>query len=290
MRPALWAGVPLLLVAMALAPLVHDAVGTLLEADPARQLIALDVVAIPCPEGFDNLHDEDDVCLSYGGAIPGPTLVVREDMPVEITLTNRIDETLDTLPVDASVKDALTGTRISLHTHGQGVAAGLDGVAAIEGTALVDSSVGPGESFTYALLPLYPGPWHYHDHVMGPDGAHGQARGLYGSILVLEEDEPSPEVLDLHLLDGGAHNGLGLDATAAAGERFDLVVVGLGNTWADVTLTTPAGVPLGTWAIGPGVSHRFVVADPLEGVYTWRATSPFFPGGLEGTITVEAPP
>lgn len=234
----------------------------------SHHVIELDVIAFACE------HTDDGVCLGYDGQVPGPTLVMNEGDTAEVTITNRVDETLPLLDVPDEVKANLSDVGVSLHTHGVSVPADEDGIEALPGTELEDSFVTPGESLTHHWTADWRGAWHYHDHVLGVEGHDGQERGLYGTLVVLEPGETTDNVLDLHLLDNGANNGRGMNATVEAGERFDLVVVGLGNWFYDVELEHPDGT-VDTLEVGPGVSKVFKVDSAKTGTYTWTATDQF---------------
>ncbi len=239
-----------------------------------------DVTGFPC-ETY-----EDGVCLGYDGQRPGPTLVVTDDDLVEITVHNRI---LETLPAGYEASGPLADARVSLHTHGVYVDASMDGITSHPGTNLIDSSVGPGDSFTYSYQAPYAGAWHYHDHVMGVEGHEGSHRGLHGTLYVLEKGETTDHVFDLHLLHNGPNGGAGLNETVQAGDRFDIVATPLGDFAWTVTLHDPAGELVDEVEMGPGSARALVVKDARPGTYTWTATStnPFM-GTFDGSIEVTA--
>lgn len=223
---------------------------------------------------FSCMSYEDGVCLGYDGQVPGPTIVVGTDDVVEITVHNKIAETL---PPDAPASaQGLTEANVSLHTHGVHVSADQDGIKAEPGTQLIDSSIAPGDSFTYRFKTPYKGAWHFHDHALGPEGHEGQHRGLYGTMLVLGPGATTDAVLDLHLMDNGVNSGQGLDTTIDADRRFDLAVIGLGNWWYEVSLNGPDGDLIDTDEIGPGNSRAFTVMAPAPGTYTWEVVPPAF--------------
>lgn len=230
-------------------------------AGPQTRAFTFEVTAFSCPY-------DDGVCLAYNAVVPGPLLDVNVGDTIEITLVNRIAQTL---PPGAPAH--LATVSVSWHVHGTAVPAEMDGVAAHEGTQLVESVAPPGGSFTYRTRAAFVGTWHYHDHVIGLDGDEGARRGLYGSLVVRNGAEPRPDaVYDLHMLDDGANGGRGMNAALPAGSSFEIVVVGLENVPWRVTLTEPDGDPIGTIEASPGLSGRFDVDDALPGEYTWRAT------------------
>lgn len=243
---------------------------------------AWDVTAFECDTY------EDGICLGYDGQRPGPTIVINENDWVNITVTNRI---LETLPDGYEATGPLADARISLHTHGVYVSADKDGISGIEGSDLIDSSVGPGGSFTYSYQAPYTGAWHYHDHVMGVEGHEGSHRGLHGTLYVVEKGTvlENLDVFDLHLLHTGPNGGDGLNETVEAGDRFDIAATALGDFSWTVTLTDPDGQVVQEVEMGPGSARALIVRDAQPGTYTWTATSthPGLGGDFQGTVEVK---
>jgi FtsP/CotA-like multicopper oxidase with cupredoxin domain len=269
-------------------------------ADPVDRVIEVDLRAVPCPEGYDNAA-ADEACLGYGGQIPGPTWVLEEGQRVQVRLNHSVTESLDGLEVEPEVADHLDQARYSLHRHGVSVANCEDGVSRPLGTEVCGSAVGPpgaidpAGSVTYNFTASFPGPWHYHDHAKGLDvgagvqpvlGTEAIERGLYGSFLVLEDGETTDHAFDLHLIDAGANGGIGLNETVEVGERFDIVVTGLGNKAWDVELEHDEAGTVAELEVGPGVSRSITVAKAQEGTYSWRATSPTADHASEGEVQV----
>lgn len=253
-----------------------------------HHVIDVTVTAITCPEGYHSGFG-DHVCLAYDGAIPGPTWLFHEGDTVEMRVTNAIWPSIlatGLTPEDPAWTELTTGN-VSLHRHGIAVAATDDGIPHVDGTRLADSTAGPNATVEYRFETRFPGAWHYHDHVLGEYMAGGKKRGLYGAFLTLPQGKDS-QVLDLHLKDHGVHGGLGYSANVTAGERFDLVVVGLGNFWWSVTLKDPSGAIVGMVPdIGPGVSRAITVEDPVSGTYTWTARTPFFRNAFTGEVVAQ---
>lgn len=267
---------PLVLVALLLAG-TSSTLGAP-PGPPQERAFTLDVTALPCPHG-------DGVCLAYGGTVPGPTLDINLGDRVALTLVNRIPETVAALDAPAELKARLAAASVSFHVHGTSLPLSSDGVDAHEGTQLVASVAPPGGSYTYRFRAAFAGTWHYHDHVLGLDGAEGAARGLYGGLVVRGGAEPRADrLLDLHLLDDGPNGGRGLDATSPAGGSFEIVVVGLQNLFWDVELRDPEGARVGAATVGPGMSERLRVDVAQPGAYTWTATWGFEPHA--GTVVV----
>lgn len=101
----------------------------------------------------------------YNGAVPGPTLRLKQGELARIVVTNQL--TQDT----------------TVHCHGIRLPIGMDGVP-----GLSQSPIKPGESFTYAFTPPDAGTFWYHPHV---NSLEQLGRGLAG-VLIVEEAEPVP--------------------------------------------------------------------------------------------------
>lgn len=248
---------------------------------------AMDVVAMECPLGYDNGH-QDNVCLAYDGVIPGPGLVVEAFGHTQVTINNRIADTIDSTSAAAPTRDALREARVSWHRHGVHVQPGMDGVDTPPGSAITDSTVAPNDSFTYASQHRYVGGWHYHDHVMFTQHNGGIERGLFGAILVVPPGQVPDHLFDLHLLDAGPNGGLGMDATVDQGDEFVIALAGLGNAWWTVVLYHPDGSTLFEASVGPGTSTAWRIRDADEGAYTWQALNALQPGTtFEGKVTAQ---
>lgn len=241
---------------------------------PVVRSFAWDVTAHACNAG-------DGVCLAYDGQIPGPMLDVNLGDTVVITLTNRIAQTLP-----AGAPAHLAAAPVSFHVHGTSLSAAKDGVAAHEGTQLVESVAHPGGSFTYTFRAAFVGTWHYHDHVLGHDGAEGTKRGLFGGLVVRNGAEPRPAaLLDMHVHDAAVNLGHGIAAPPLhAGDDIEILVAVLGNLVWDVTLESPEGATLARHRMGPGMSERIRIDDAQAGDYRWRAQ--WGPYVREGSVSV----
>lgn len=100
---------------------------------------------------------------------PGPTLVLKRDEPVEITLKNELSEAT------------------AVHWHGMELESYYDGVhewggAGQQRTPLIN----PGESFVVKFTPPRAGTFMYHTH-MHDD--HQLSTGMYGAMLVMDPSE-----------------------------------------------------------------------------------------------------
>lgn len=219
---------------------------------PTTRYFDWDVTAASCPYA-------DGVCLAYNGTVPGPTLDINLGDTLVINLTNRIAETLP------RADDELSTTRVSWHVHGMSVTVDNDGVGI--------SSAAPNGTFQYTARAAFAGDWHYHDHVIGPDGDEGSRRGLYGGLIVRNGAEPRADrVFDLHLLDAGPNGGRGLWGNVSAGESFEILVVGLENFGWTVRLYDPSNAIVQEVAAWPGLSERIRVEDARPGTYQWTAS------------------
>lgn len=100
----------------------------------------------------------------FDGQVPGPGLRVKRGQSLRIDVTNA-------LPQPTSV-----------HWHGIRLPNAMDGVA-----GLTQAPIAPGDTFAYRFSPPDAGTYWYHSHV----NAYEQVgRGLYGPLIVEEEDAP----------------------------------------------------------------------------------------------------
>jgi FtsP/CotA-like multicopper oxidase with cupredoxin domain len=171
------------------------------------------------------LGEQGDPTAIWGfeGQSPGPTLKVPQGEELKVRLVN----------------DLLEPT--SIHWHGVRLPNAMDG------TALTQEPVQPGDSFDYVFTPPDAGTFWYHAHVRT---AEQVARGLYGALIVEEASLPEAQdamhdvlmvIDDWWLYDSGAINEdtFGDLVVAAHGGR-------MGN-WMTVngtsrpTLAAPAG-------------------------------------------------
>jgi Multicopper oxidase len=111
-------------------------------------------------------YPETDV-WAYNGAVPGPTLRVRQGEPVRIAVENRLDQ--DT----------------TVHGHGIRLRNAMDGVP-----GLTQPPIRPGENFTYEFTPPDAGTFWYHSHASSVEQL---GRGLAGALIV---EEPAPVAVD----------------------------------------------------------------------------------------------
>lgn len=227
-------------------------------APPVVRTFTLEVTQLP------------DGSLAYNGQVPGPTLDVDQGDTLVVRLVNHL------------------AVPVSFHVHGASLTVDNDGMVAHALTDIADSSAPAGGERNYTLRAIHAGTWHYHDHVMGPDGADGVAKGLYGALLVRAPGEARPDAtLDLHVLDDGVNGGRGLTTTLTNVSSFEVALVGLGDRVWNVQLRAPDGSLKGSTTLAPGISERFLVDDAQPGTYAWKATMAGLPIQRTGTVTVQ---
>lgn len=120
--------------------------------------------------------------------VPGPTLVLRRDEPVEITVVNRLT------------------THTTVHWHGIELESFYDGVAGWSGAGnQLAPMLAPRDSFVVRFTPPRAGTFIYHAHVTD----HVQlARGLYGALVVVAPDRPAvPNTDHVAIVGLGRPNG-----------------------------------------------------------------------------------
>jgi len=101
--------------------------------------------------------------------LPGSTLFLRKDEPTRIRVTNQTDEPTQ------------------VHWHGLEIESYYDGVAGIGGyPAMPTPVIQPGEHWDIYVTPDRAGSYMYHSHV---NDLRQQGSGLYGPLIVLDEDE-----------------------------------------------------------------------------------------------------
>ena len=118
--------------------------------------------------GFALMSDEHDRALEPP-SVPGPTLVLRRDEPVEIAVLNQLPEAT------------------AIHWHGIEIDSYYDGVHGWSGNGRrVTPIISPGESFVARMKPPRAGTFIYHTHL------HDDwqlTAGLYGALVVVDDDE-----------------------------------------------------------------------------------------------------
>ena len=101
--------------------------------------------------------------IAVNGRIPGPTIIVKENQIVKVTVNNRLSDSCDT----------------TIHWHGmhQKNTQWMDGVGNIS-----QQNIGCGNTFDYIFKATPPGTHWYHSH-----SGTQRTEGLFGSLIVLED-------------------------------------------------------------------------------------------------------
>ena len=123
----------------------------------------------PGPTAAFAVSDPDQPPAAGAVSSPGPTLVLRRDEPVEITVVNRLPEAT------------------SLHWHGLEIDSYYDGVHGWSGSGRqVAPMIAPGASFVVRITPPRAGTFIYHTHL---HDYRQLSSGLYGPLIVTEPGE-----------------------------------------------------------------------------------------------------
>ena len=187
-------------------------------AVPARRL----TLAMHRRPGFWQPQDAYGFALRQDGrapdpqeaTVPGPTLVLKRNEPVEITLLNELPEAT------------------AIHWHGIELESYYDGVPGWGGNGVSTTpSIEPGGRFVVRFTPPRAGTFIYHTH---SHDTRQLASGLYGAVVVLEPDLAFDPARD-HVLVLGMEG----DKDTQRYDRFPVVV----NGRVDTVLTLKAGVP-----------------------------------------------
>ncbi len=121
-----------------------------------------DLVAAPSTHRLtDGLEIE---VWAYNGTVPGPELRVELGDTVVVNLDNQLPQAT------------------TIHWHGVRVPNAMDGVPGVN-----QAPIASGESFRYEFTPTDAGTFWFHPHNRGSEQIE---RGLYGSIVVVDPNEP----------------------------------------------------------------------------------------------------
>lgn len=142
------------------------------QPDPGRRVIPVELEA--CEVDWEFVPGTKTRAWGYNGQIPGPTLAGHVGDVLEIRFTNRLPQPTN------------------IHWHGLRVPAAMDG------TEMVQRSVGPGESFVYRFRLLDAGTFWYHPHA---NETVQLEMGLYGPLIVRGADEPRLDAERVLVLD-----------------------------------------------------------------------------------------
>jgi manganese oxidase len=137
------------------------------------------------------LQSADDAPRADSVAIPGPTLVLGRDVPVAITVVNRMHQPT------------------AVHWHGIELESFFDGVAGWSGhSSSATPLIAPGDSFVVRFTPPRSGTFIYHSHV---NEVNQLASGLYGALVVVDQPtrwDPRTDHVMLLGQDGPSNEGL----------------------------------------------------------------------------------
>ena len=165
--------------------------------------------------GF-SLESDNRELPPAGVTVPGPTLVLHRDEPVEIIVRNELPEAT------------------AIHWHGIELESYFDGVPGWSGSSVSTTpAIDPGESFQVRFTPSRAGTFAYHTH---SHDLRQLASGLYGAIVVLGPGERFDPDRD-HVVLLGSEGPK--DTRRGILDRFPVVVNGSRTT----RLTLKAGVP-----------------------------------------------
>lgn len=143
---------------------------------PAQTLSAATPVTLTARPGMARLAPSDmpqTAIWGYDGAVPGPTIRVRQGERVRVAFQNQLAQPT------------------TIHWHGIRIDNAMDGVP-----DLTQKLVAPGEDFLYDFVAPDAGTYWYHPHNRTWEQL---ARGLYGALIV-EEAQPPAVDRDLPML------------------------------------------------------------------------------------------
>ena len=150
--------------------------------DVARRQLDVFVQSRPAEGGLSGaqfsyvLQEGEMPPAADSAALPGSTLLLRKGEPTRIRVTNRTPEPTQ------------------VHWHGLEIESYFDGVAGVGGYPRMPTPViAPGESWDVFVTPDRAGSYMYHTHV---NDLRQQGSGLYGPLVVLDEDETWDPVTD----------------------------------------------------------------------------------------------
>ncbi|MEX0930809.1 MAG: multicopper oxidase family protein [Candidatus Paceibacterota bacterium] len=112
---------------------------------------------------------------SYNGSVPGPELRIIKGDTLKVTFRNNLSQPT------------------TIHWHGVRVPNAMDGVPGVTQDPIL-----PGEEFVYEFTPKDAGTFWYHPHVRGSEQVE---RGLYGTLIVEDPDDPVYAVDQILVID-----------------------------------------------------------------------------------------
>ncbi len=127
---------------------------------------------------------------TYNGQVPGPEIRVSKGDTLKINFENNLPQ------------------ETTIHFHGIRVPNAMDGVPGV-----TQEPIKPGEKFIYEFVPKDAGTFWYHPHVRGSEQVE---RGLYGTIVVEDPEEPTYDQDKVVILDDWR-----IDQTGQIDSRFN---------------------------------------------------------------------
>jgi FtsP/CotA-like multicopper oxidase with cupredoxin domain len=186
-----------------------------------------------------SLHEGGSATSSAAPSLPAPTIVLKRNEPVSITVVNELPEA--------------TG----VHWHGIELESYFDGVPGFAGSpGRIAPAIPPGGSFEARFTPPRAGTFIYHSHV---DEVRQQQAGLSGALLVLDSPASYDPARDIVLLvttprlnaDGGVVllNGTSTPAPREmrVGEHYRLRFINVHTARPSMRMRLLRGDALMTW-------------------------------------------
>jgi FtsP/CotA-like multicopper oxidase with cupredoxin domain len=170
---------------------------------------------------------------TYNGVLPGPRIEARVGNTVRVRFKNSLPE----------------GTTI--HWHGLRVPNSMDGVH------LVQTPIAPGAEFTYEFIVPDAGTFWYHPHIRSDEQVE---RGLYGSVLVRGNDEPTTTTDRVVVLDD-----ILIDPSTWQLAAFDPMTQAMVGRQGNVILANGRAHPIAD--VRPGGLHRFRFVNAANARY-----------------------
>lgn len=173
---------------------------------------AFDGIAITARPSKKRIYQPDappSDLWTYNGNAPGPAIRVRRGERVKVRFKNELEEST------------------SIHWHGIRIENSMDGVS-----GLTQKAVEPGETFNYNFTAPDAGTYWYHAHNRSWNQV---ARGLYGALIVLEDEPAFDESHDVTLVvDDWRLSPQGTLDTASIGSLMDWSHGGRLGNWITV--------------------------------------------------------
>ncbi len=214
---------------------------------------------------------------SYGGAVPGPVLHVREGDRVIFTMKNRSDETVVVADPEQEGSDFLTQlAEFNPQSVQEAVAPMPHSMDFHSGTVAANDkwrTIAPGESIRFEWVANYPGTYIYHCGT--PMVLMHTAMGQYGLVVVSPKDGfPTDAQVDREYvvvqsefyLTRGGNGGFQFDAQAAMNKNPSHVVFnGHRNALSDRPLEADVGdrVRIHFLNVGPSDTSTFHVIGAI---------------------------